>query len=103
MEATRPFFMHYLYIIHSETVDKFYVGVTEDVNRRLFEHNNSERNLFTAKYRPWTLAAVFECENVTVARKAENFIKKQKSKVLIKKIVEGAELTGVLAQLIRVR
>ena len=32
--------MHYFYILYSASADKFYVGPTEDVQQRLFYHNN---------------------------------------------------------------
>ena len=31
--------MYHVYIIYSKVKDKFYIGQTEDVTRRLFEHN----------------------------------------------------------------
>ena len=93
--------MYYLYIITSEIAGKHYVGVTDNYLRRLTEHNTSDRNTFTSKYRPWKIAAVFECSNdMGTARKMENFIKKQKSKTLIERMINNEPLTGLLAQLV---
>jgi putative endonuclease len=48
--------MFYIYILYSKNSDKFYVGQTDDVQRRLNEHNHPEINTkFTAKYIPWDL------------------------------------------------
>ena len=33
------FIMYHTYIIFSEKLNKFYVGATEDLDRRLVEHN----------------------------------------------------------------
>ena len=61
------------------------------------------KNTFTSKHRPWILKAVFECgPDKSIAMKTEQFIKKQKSRVLIEKIISGIELTGSLAHLVRV-
>ena len=54
--------MWYIYILYSEGFDKYYVGYTKDYRRRLSEHNESMRNTYTSKYRPWEIKAVFECE-----------------------------------------
>jgi putative endonuclease len=48
-----PFFMWYVYVLYSECGGKTYVGYTNDVERRLFEHNVSESKGFTLRYRPW--------------------------------------------------
>ena len=95
--------MYYLYILYSEIFDKYYVGVTNRPEERLTEHNTSDRNTFTAKYRPWVIAALFECgETLGEARKIEHFIKKMKSKVFIETLINSDELHGTLAQLVRV-
>jgi putative endonuclease len=95
--------MFYIYILYSEASDKYYIGHTEDYLRRLDEHNQSDYNTFTSKYLPWEFAAVFECGlSRGEAQKIEHFIKKQKSRLLIRKMVEGKPLTGILAQLVRV-
>ena len=95
--------MFYIYILYSPNHDKYYVGYTQDISIRIAQHNESARNTFTSKYRPWTIAALFECSTEEAkAVQIERFIKKQKSKNLLKKLVSGQELSGVLAQLVRV-
>ena len=47
-------FMYFVYIIYSTSLDKFYVGTTDNVERRLIEHNSKEYlNSFTCKGVPW--------------------------------------------------
>jgi len=66
-------------------------------------HNSTERNTYTKKYRPWEIAAVFECGTERGgAMKIEKFIKKQKSRFLLQKMINGDKLDGILAQLLRV-
>ena len=68
------------------------------------EHNTKPFNTYTSKYRPWVLAAVFECsEDESQAIRIERFIKKQKSRKLIEKLIDPGYLpNGYLAQLVRV-
>ena len=96
-------FLYYIYILYSPIHDKYYVGYTSNIAARLDQHNNSLRNTFTSKYRPWRLAALFESSNSEgETMKIEKFIKKQKSRNLLKKMISGENLNGLLAQLVRV-
>jgi putative endonuclease len=96
-------FMYYIYILYSESSDLYYVGYTSNYERRIFEHNTSERDTYTSKHRPWTLKAVFECgAEEGEAMKLEKFIKKQKSRKFIEMLVGDKNLSGRLAQLVRV-
>jgi putative endonuclease len=71
--------MFYIYILYSPSSDKYYVGYSNDYERRLIEHNSSPKNTFTSKHRPWHLKAVFACGNIEAsAMQIEKFIKKQK-------------------------
>ncbi len=95
--------MYYLYILYSEKSDVYYVGHTDDVNQRFKEHNSSGRVTYTSKHRPWEVKGVFECgSNRGEALKIERFIKKQKSRRLIEKLISGKGFDGVLSQLVRV-
>jgi putative endonuclease len=95
--------MFYLYILYSTTSDKYYIGYTSDYNRRLEEHNSSLEPTYTSKHRPWILKAVFACGEIEgEAIRLERFVKRQKSRKLLEQMISGAQLNGVLAQLVRV-
>ena len=95
--------MYYIYILYSLPSDIYYVGYTNDYQRRLIEHNSSERNTFTGKHRPWILKAAFECGNDQAhAIRIEKFIKRQKNRKFIETVIHTDNLSGVLAQLVRV-
>jgi putative endonuclease len=95
--------MYYIYILRSASSTLCYVGHSDDPWRRLVEHNTSPHNTYTSKHRPWTLEAVYQVGNDrSEAMRIEKFIKKQKSKALLEKLIEGSELYGILAQLVRV-
>jgi putative endonuclease len=46
--------MYYLYVLRSKQDEKFYVGITDDVNRRLAQHN-AGFSKYTSKSMPWEL------------------------------------------------
>jgi len=76
--------MFYLYLLHSTSSGKYYIGQSEDPWERLYHHNNDDKDTYTAKHRPWLLMAVFEVGITrSDALKIESFIKKQKSRKLI--------------------
>jgi len=81
--------MFYVYILHSQSAGKFYVGHTPDVQKRLGEHNNpAEKSKFTAKFIPWELSLFFQVSDDRAdAMKIEKFIKSQKSKKFILKLI----------------
>ncbi|HUS00973.1 MAG TPA: GIY-YIG nuclease family protein, partial [Chitinophagaceae bacterium] len=89
--------MYYIYILYSETSDLYYVGYTNDYQRRVEQHNESPNNTYTSKHHPWIIKALFECgDNEAKAMRLEKFIKKQKSKVFLEKLINSqtSELTG---------
>jgi len=84
--------MFYIYILYSESADRYYVGHTNDPARRLIEHNTIEEVKFTTKFRPWTMQLAFEVsESRGEAIKVERFIKRQKSRPFIKKLIESKD------------
>lgn len=75
-------------ILYSELFDKYYVGYTSDITRRLEEYNTIRFSTFTHKYRPWKLSVLFQVsKNKGEAIKIERFIKKQKSRTLILQLI----------------
>jgi putative endonuclease len=95
---------YYLYILQSLALEKFYVGFSTDPWRRLEEHNSKEQKTFTSKFRPWKLVAVFRCPgDQSNIMQMEKFIKRQKSKIFIKGLIESQSPTsGILQKLVRV-
>ena len=93
----------YVYILFSPSSDIYYVGSTDNYKRRLEEHNSLSNKKFTSSHRPWQLQLVLDCGNSrSLAVHAERFIKRQKSKLFIQRIINGEVLKGSLAQLVRV-
>lgn len=96
--------MFYVYILYAITADKYYVGSSENPWKRVKKHNTVPFNTFTSKYRPWELAAVFEAGSSRgKAGKLEYFIKRQKSRIIIEKLIKPDFVpAGKLAQMVRV-
>ena len=94
--------MYFIYILRSEVSGDYYTGFTEDVNRRVWEHNHSAHHTFTSKNRPWVLVVSFiASEDMGIAMKAERFIKKQKSRAFIEKICTMDKIDLPMAQLVK--
>jgi putative endonuclease len=81
--------MHYLYIIYSKSIDRYYVGESPDIFRRLDQHNSHYfKGAFTKAAEDWEVVLSMECENRTDATYLEKFIKRMKSKTFIRKIIK---------------
>jgi len=69
---------YFVYILWSGTGRRFYVGVSEDPESRLAQHNEGTAG-WTARYRPWSLIRTEHYQNYSLARKREIILKAQKS------------------------
>ena len=80
--------MYFIYIIHSRKLDRYYVGTTNDIEKRLCEHNSGfYAEAFTVKGAPWELKLSFECESSQKAYELEKFLKRMKSSVFLEKVI----------------
>lgn len=55
--------------------DRKYIGLTEDLEGRLKQHNSGMEKGFTSKYRPWRIAVAFRFENRPRAKAFEQYLK----------------------------
>jgi putative endonuclease len=94
--------MFYVYILYSEVADRYYVGHTNDPGRRLIEHNTVEEIKFTTKFRPWAMLLAFEVsESRGDAIRVERFIKRQKSRTFIRKLIESGDDRSFIKAFVR--
>ncbi|WP_152270747.1 GIY-YIG nuclease family protein [Agriterribacter humi] len=77
-----------VYILYSATLDQYYTGQTENLEDRLFRHNNSGSKS-TKKVDDWRLvySEVFETRSEAVKRESE--IKKKKSRKYIEWLISA--------------
>ncbi|TWI85449.1 putative endonuclease [Lacibacter cauensis] len=68
--------MFYVYILFSSSLEKYYVGYTENVSIRLNQHNAGKGN-YTSKGVPWILITIVECTSRSSAAQLELKIKKR--------------------------
>ncbi len=74
-------------------LNRYYVGTTDDVVRRLEEHNNAfYEDAYTSKGIPWNLLLSIVCDSSSEAYRLEAFIKRMKSRKFIEKLLVDPEL-----------
>ena len=76
---------HYVYILESERDrDRFYVGSTEDLRRRLTEHN-SGKVPHTSKFGPWQIKNAIAFRDGEKASAFERYLKSGSGRAFAKR------------------
>ena len=83
-----------VYVLRSQKNGRLYTGSTNDLQRRLEEHQRG-KNRYVRHAGPFELAYTEECGTHLEARRRELFLKSGKGRALLK------EKLGPLAQLVR--
>ena len=79
---------HFTYILYSENINKYYVGYTNNLERRIGEHNRI-KGKFTDKGIPWRIVHTETFDNRIDAHKRELQIKNKKSRKYIEWIISN--------------
>lgn len=66
--------MFYTYVLESIETKRRYIGHTDDLKRRLKEHNDG-KCLHSSKYRPWKVKCYFAFESLELAQRFERYLK----------------------------
>lgn len=67
--------MHIVYILKSKKkFGKIYIGITDDLSKRLAEHN-SEKSGYSKRYAPWEVETYVTFKNKTLAENFEKYLK----------------------------
>lgn len=83
--------MYHTYIIYSKSKNRYYVGYTSiGVNKRVERHNMGWSQS-TKMGIPWVLKYFKSFDNKSDAIKWENFIKRQKSRSFIERLIASGE------------
>ncbi len=83
---------HFVYILYSEKIDRYYIGYTSDVQKRLLFHNSDKNKIWSKRGRPWKLMITIPYEDKSSALKAEKQIKRMKSKKYIEDVIKNGQL-----------
>jgi putative endonuclease len=79
--------MYFIYILYSASANKYYVGHTDNLERRLFEHNNGMTRFTSNIASDWIIMYTETFESRTLAAKREREIKARKSRVYIQSLI----------------
>ena len=74
--SDKPYFV---YVLWSPSGLRFYIGVSEDPENRLLQHNSGELRGWTKRYRPWLIVHTERYRTYGDARRRELDLKAQKS------------------------
>ncbi|WP_296700015.1 GIY-YIG nuclease family protein [Algoriphagus sp.] len=80
---------YYTYIIQSKKDLSFYIGSCQDPQERLLKHNG-KHNGYTARKQPWKLVWIELYKSKSEAFKREKYLKKQKSKLFLEKLISNS-------------
>lgn len=83
--------MYQVYILYSESFDKYYIGQTNDIIERLKRHNNGYVKS-TSNYLPWKLIGFIEKQNRSEAMNLETKLKnlnRTRLKIFIEKYLSN--------------
>lgn len=91
MSPVRPLWF-YTYLLKSQKSGTFYTGVTNNLERRLGEHNKGEVS-YTSNKRPYELVYFEACPDKADAYRRERYLKTGMGKRYLKNRLRGG-LTG---------
>lgn len=78
--------MHYVYILKSQKDDsKHYVGITDNLDRRLGQHNKMPTNSYTKKYGPWLREIYIAFKDKQRAERFEIYLKSHSGRAFLKR------------------
>ena len=65
--------MFTVYVLHSKSYDKIYIGFTSNLEQRLLSHNELGKKGWTIKFRPWQLihTEVFQLKSDAMKREKQ--------------------------------
>ena len=79
-----------MYILQSSTSGRYYVGHTDEISRRLTEHNLGMAK-YTRREKPWKIVYVENYATRSAAMRRELEIKRRKSRKYIEKLIGSGE------------
>jgi putative endonuclease len=78
-----------VYILYSHKCDRYYVGHTDDLDRRIAEHNSGIGGKYSSQCRPFIVVYTESFATRSEAMKREKEIKAKKSRRYIELLIAG--------------
>ena len=88
LHSSIPIMPVYLYALYSKKFDKIYIGISNDPQRRLKEHN-SRKSKYTSAYVPWEIVFLQEVNDYKEARKLEKYYKSYRGRKKIREYISN--------------
>ena len=80
--------MYHVYVIYNKTSNKYYIGQTDDIKRRLIKHNNHTFKSYTSRFPgEWELIHEELVTTRSEALKREKGLKSGRGREFIKTII----------------
>ena len=83
MPRSRTSNWHYVYILESSKDEDFYIGYTQDLKKRLEQHN-AKMSFSTKSRAPFTCIYVESCRNEKDAKRREDYLKTTQGRRFLK-------------------
>ena len=79
--------IHQLYIIYSSKTDRYYIGVSKELEKRLHRHNQGTSRSTKTGAPNWKLVYKEEHPNRSAAMKRESYLKRMKSRMYLEQLI----------------
>ena len=77
---------YYFYILHSQSIDRYYIGYTSNLEERLTKHNTHHKG-FTGRVNDWRVVYTESYSTKSEAYARERKVKFWKSRKLVEELV----------------
>lgn len=84
-EAGRQSMSYFVYILKSLIANKTYAGYTNNLDKRILEHNTG-KSFFTRRYKPWKLLYSEKIDDKETAIRKEKYLKSTAGRRWMKKV-----------------
>jgi putative endonuclease len=76
-----------VYVLHSVSFDKIYIGYTSDLESRLRSHNELATKGWTMKFRPWNVVHSETFESKILALEREKELMSYQGRLFIRNVI----------------
>jgi len=92
MRDSKKIIVYYVYILQSRKNGKLYIGQTNNIDRRIEDHNAGIGGKYTRQNGPWVLAYSEQHPNRVSAVRRERYLKSTRGSI------EKKQLAGIASQ-----